>query len=147
MDPCLQEILGFVSSQSFPINTFTVGSLEKFSEVRLTLQIRRKNMHCLPGQINSAPQQKALPQPSALHWFLGIMFCVDKMHLVSPSMGCCVQSIQCNTKLTGIMVCNIGIKYVLVYLGIPNLWNQWNKKKKGQTIGYFKTSMYITMSA
>lgn len=65
MDPCLQEIGGFVSSQSFPINTFTLGSLQKFLEVPLTLQIRGKNMHCVPGWINSAPQQEALSQPSA----------------------------------------------------------------------------------
>lgn len=121
MDPCLEETLRFVSSQSFPVNTFTVGSLQKFSEVWLTLQIRVKNMHCLPGQSNSAPQPAALPQPSALHWFLGIMFCVDKMHLVSPSMGCCIRSIHCNTKPSGIMVRNIGIKYVSVYSGIPKL--------------------------
>lgn len=47
-------------------------------------------MHCLAEVISSVPQQVALLQPSTLLWFLGIRFCVDKMQIIPPSMGCCL---------------------------------------------------------
>lgn len=87
-------------------------------------------MHCPPGVINFAPQQVALLQPSALLWFLGIGFCVDKMQIRPPPMGCCIWCIRCNPKPTETVVYSIGRKYVLIYLGIPNLWNQYKKKAK-----------------
>lgn len=125
MVPWLKGILDFVSSQFFPINTFFC---KKLTEIFKSM-IENSDMHCPPGLINSdqfiSSQQVALLQPSALLWFLGIRFYVDKMQIISPSMRCCIWCIHCNPKPTETVVYSTGRIYVLIYLGIPNLWNQY----------------------